>query len=76
MVSQGLGFLLSVGDDVQTTALSGEAYFGFVIALLLIFGVSFELPLLVVVLNRAGVITHAALRGSRRGLSWVCSPSP
>ena len=68
VVGQGLGFLLTIGSTVQTTALTGEAYFSFVIAMLLIFGVSFELPLLVVMLNRVGAVSYATLRESRRGL--------
>jgi sec-independent protein translocase protein TatC len=68
VVTQGLAFLLTIGDNVQTAILTGEQYFGFLIALLLIFGVSFEIPLLVVMLNIAGVISYAKLRDWRRGL--------
>lgn len=68
VVAKGLEVLLSFGGGQVVTALTGDRYFSFILTMLLIFGVSFELPVLVVMLNRAGVLTYARLRKWLRGI--------
>lgn len=68
VVTHALQFLLQVGDNVQVTALSGSEYFTFIMQLILIFGVSFEIPLLVAMLNIVGVVSYQTLAKARRGI--------
>jgi len=61
-----LGFQGSHGG-VQIEALpNSEDYLGLVMQFILAFGISFLLPVLLLLLNRAGIVTRAQLAGARR----------
>ncbi|MGY1733648.1 twin-arginine translocase subunit TatC [Geodermatophilus sp. SYSU D01045] len=65
---KGLELLLELAGDEVAFQLTAPDYLGFVISLLVAFGLSFELPLIAVALNLVGVLSHAALARSRR---WI-----
>ncbi|SIS41540.1 sec-independent protein translocase protein TatC [Corynebacterium appendicis CIP 107643] len=66
IVDQGLELLMSIGKEYQIAALSGQLYYNFVLALIVIFGVSFEVPLVVIMLNLAGLLRYDQVRDKRR----------
>ena len=70
-LSAGLKLLLGLAGDGVVVALTAKDYIGFVLSLLVAFGVSFELPLLAVALNLVGVLGYDLLRRSRRWIFFV-----
>lgn len=68
VVPLALDMLVGFGGSNFVTALTGSEYISFILTLLIIFGVSFELPLLVVMLNRVGVVKYEQLKRWRRGI--------
>ena len=66
VIPEGLKVLLGFGGKGVVTALTPESYYGFLIGIMVIFGVSLELPLLLVMLNFAGVVKGAKLGKARR----------
>jgi sec-independent protein translocase protein TatC len=67
-LAKGLALLLSLAGDGVVIALTAQDYIGFVLSLLVAFGVSFEVPLIAIALNLVGVLSYEVLRRSRR---WI-----
>jgi sec-independent protein translocase protein TatC len=67
-LAEGLELLLSLAGDGVVIALTAQDYIGFVLSLLVAFGVSFEVPLIAIALNLVGVLSHEVLSRSRR---WI-----
>ncbi|HEX3706829.1 MAG TPA: twin-arginine translocase subunit TatC [Mycobacteriales bacterium] len=66
-LEKGLHFLLGFASGGIASLLQFNSYLSFVTAMILVFAVSFELPLLVVMLNLVGVLPAAKLRHWTRG---------
>lgn len=59
-------FLMTFGGDVDKPMISIDQYMGFFTQMCLMFGVAFELPLVIVVLGMMGVVSQSFLRKNRR----------
>lgn len=72
VLGTSLNVLLGFGGDGLTALLTADKYLSFVLGLLLVFGLAFEFPLLVVMLNFAGVLSSDRLRSWRRVALFAC----
>ncbi|MDQ3453950.1 MAG: twin-arginine translocase subunit TatC [Actinomycetota bacterium] len=70
-LTNGLKLLLSLSGDGIESVLGATEYLGFVMQLLLAFGIAFEVPLLGVMLNSVGILSYAVLSKSRRWLFFL-----
>jgi sec-independent protein translocase protein TatC len=82
-MTKGLRFLLGLTPGGITVLPSINSYLSYAMAMLLIFGLSFEVPLVMVLLNLAGVLTHKRFAKWRRMIIFlifafaaVATPSP
>jgi sec-independent protein translocase protein TatC len=82
-MTRGLHFLLSMVPAGVTPLITISTYLSYVEAMLAIFGIAFELPLVFVLLNLAGILTHARFRKWRRMIIFgvfafaaIFTPSP
>jgi sec-independent protein translocase protein TatC len=66
MAPRGLQFLLSFGGQNLVPLLTIDRYLGFLIFLVMAFGLGFELPLVLVFLAAAGVVDSSQMRRWRR----------
>jgi len=67
-LQNGLRFLLGFATGGIASLLNFNSYLSYVVAMMLVFAVSFEFPLFVVMLNLAGVLTYERLRRWTRGI--------
>ncbi len=82
-MTRGLHFLLSLVPPGVAPIITINTYLSYAGAMLAIFGIAFELPLVFVLLNLAGVLTHERFRKWRRMIIFgvfafaaIFTPSP
>jgi sec-independent protein translocase protein TatC len=83
VVGHSLAFIMDAGVLGEPTKLEVQAYIGFVMNMLLIFGAAFEFPLILLMLNFTGVVTARKLMSWWRvvvflsfGFSAIATPDP
>jgi sec-independent protein translocase protein TatC len=83
VMDRGLHYLLNLAPQNSLVLPSWDTYLSYFTGMLLGFGIVFELPLVIVMLNMAGILTHERFRKWRRMMifaifliSGIVNPSP
>ncbi|MEU7998545.1 twin-arginine translocase subunit TatC [Micromonospora sp. NPDC049060] len=72
VVDKGLAFLLEAGVTGTDTQLEVTRYISFVTSMILLFGVAFEFPLTLLMLNFTGVVSARRLLSWWRAVVFIC----
>jgi sec-independent protein translocase protein TatC len=82
-LGRSMHYLLGLTPSTVGNYIQVDSYLSFVMAMMLAFGIAFLLPLLIIMLNLAGILTHERFRRWRRGLIFgvfliagIANPSP
>jgi sec-independent protein translocase protein TatC len=82
-MDRGLHFLMGMAASGTLTQYTADTYLGYWIAMILGFGLCFEVPLFLVMLNAVRIVTHERFRKWRRIIIFlifvfagIASPSP
>jgi sec-independent protein translocase protein TatC len=83
MMGRGLHYLIAMIPGDTTNIFTADTYIGYFIAMVLGFGLCFELPLILVMLNLVGALPHSRFKKWRRVMIFlvfvfagIASPSP
>jgi len=82
-LGRSMHFLLGLTPENVSNLIQVDLYMSFVMTMMLAFGIAFELPLLIVMLNLAGILSHQMFRKWRRVMIFavfliagIANPSP
>ena len=82
-LGRSMHYLLGLTPSGVENYIQVDVYMSFVMTMMLAFGIAFELPLLIIMLNMAGILTHERFRKWRRVMIFgvfliagMANPSP
>src|SRR6516165_2918303 len=82
-LGRSMHYLLGLTPGGVSNLIQVDSYLSFAMAMMLAFGIAFEVPLLIIMLNLAGILTHQRFRKWRRMMIFavfliagLANPSP